>query len=143
VAWSHQLGDAEALEYTTGNIFSAANFPPGDDDYLIYWETRFKNHQNEPYLEYIVFRADGDWPVKPTVDWVPDIASDSVYLVLQANTRMFLDSVNLDAGIAGLKLNGDDLPETLHSGLYLYRIGINHRLFKGKLLINRPDSDIF
>jgi len=110
VAWSHQLKDSEAPEYTTENIFSADNFPPGDDDYLIYWETRFKNHQTEPYLEDIVFRADGDWPVKPTEDWVPDIESDSVYVILRANSRMFLDSANLDASIASLKLNGGDLP---------------------------------
>ena len=111
VEWSHQLTNGEAQEYTIGNIFSADNFPPGDDDYLDYWETRFKDHQNEPYLEDIIFRADGDWPVKPETDWIPDIESDSVYLILRAHTVMFMDSVNLDASITSIKINGADLPE--------------------------------
>ncbi len=111
VEWSHQLAETEALEYTTENIFDADNFPPGDDDYLVYWETRFKDHQSEPYLEDIIFRADGNWPVKPTEDWVPDINSDSVYMILRENSFMFLDSINLNANISSLKLNGEDLPD--------------------------------
>jgi pectinesterase len=43
-------------------------------------------------------------------DWDPDIESDSVYLVLRASTAMFMDSVNLNADIRSLKMNGEDLP---------------------------------
>lgn len=44
-------------------------------------------------------------------DWDPDIGSDSVYMVLMANTVMFMDSVNLDADIRSLKVNGELLPD--------------------------------
>ncbi|MBN1132093.1 MAG: pectin esterase [Bacteroidales bacterium] len=87
-----QLSDEEAAQYTIENIFGAANFPPGDDDYLVYHRKRFVNHKNEPYLEDIVFRADGDWPVKPTENWVPDIASNPLYRLVKQHTLKFIDS---------------------------------------------------
>ena len=43
--------------------------------------------------------------------WDPDIESDSVYRILRANTVMFMDSVNLNADISSLKMDGKDLPD--------------------------------
>jgi len=95
VYFGKQLSDEEAMQYTLNNIFSTDNYPAGDEDYRIYYEKRFVGHKNEPYLEDIVFRADGSWPEKPSDDWVPDPYSDLVYRVLGKYTGKFADNLDL------------------------------------------------
>ena len=90
ISFGKQLTDEEAALYSKENIFSADNYPENDDDYTIYLEKRFVGHKNEPYLEDIVFRADGDWPEKPAEDWTPDPEEDEVYEVVYAYSERFI-----------------------------------------------------
>jgi pectinesterase len=46
-----------------------------------------------------------------SADWDPDIESDSVYQALKSGITMFMDSVNLDADISSIKMNGQDFPD--------------------------------
>ncbi len=90
VFFGKQLTDKEAEEYTLENIYGAGNYPTGDEDYSIYLEKRFVGHKNEPYLEYIVFRADGEWPEKPAEDWIPAPERDPWYKILYAYAEPLL-----------------------------------------------------
>lgn len=72
------------------------------------WSHQLSDPEAADYTMQNIFSRESspDW----SADWNPSVEADTVYRILETNTRMFLDSANLDASIASLILNGEALP---------------------------------
>ncbi len=83
--------------------------PGSGTGYRVDWSHQLSEAQAAAYtMENIFSKATS---TDFSGDWNPAVESDSVYIILRGHTTLFMDSINLNADIASLKLNGEDLPD--------------------------------
>ncbi len=83
--------------------------PGSDTSRRVEWSRQLTHEEASTYELENIFSS-GTSPDFGT-DWQPALAEDTLYKLVMAHTVPFMDSVNLDARIASLTLNGEPLEE--------------------------------
>ena len=93
--------------------------PGSDTSNRAEWSHQLSDAQASVYTMEKIFSKETSTDF--SADWDPDIELDSVYQILSTSTVMFMDSINLNADISSLKMDGEDLPDW-DPGVYEYFI---------------------
>ncbi|MFO7934765.1 MAG: pectinesterase family protein [Bacteroidales bacterium] len=93
--------------------------PGSDTSARVNWSHQLTPAQAEDYTMENIFSAASSPAFSGS--WDPAVHEDPLYGIVRKHTTLFMDSVNLDAGIENLSMNGEPLPDW-DPGVFQYSV---------------------